>query len=74
MTTSAKKKFKRFEAFYLKGELLPTFIQSIRNNYENGFYGETGVVDSWFVYCEETHGKIEQLQLAEVTTVASSSV
>lgn len=73
MITSAKKKFKSFEAFYLKGELQNTFIQSIRNCYENGFNGETGVVDSWFAYCEVKHGKIEQPQLKEIVSTSVSS-
>lgn len=64
MTTSAKKKFKRFESFYEKGELQPNFIEEVRK-YEQGLYGEEGVVKSWFDYCEDKHGKIEQPQLVK---------
>lgn len=64
MKTSAKNKLKRFEAFYLKGELQPHFIQSIKTRYEdNVLFGEAGVVKSWFDHCEVKHGNIPQPHL-----------
>jgi len=75
MITSAKEKFKRFETFYIEGELQPIFIQSIRNNFEAGFNGEVGVVDSWFKHCEDKYGKVEQPALAEASKpVASGAI
>lgn len=60
MTTNAKRKFKRFEIFYKQGQLQPSFIQNVKATFEDNFHGEIGVVASWFEYCEETHGKIDQ--------------
>jgi len=59
MTSSAKRKFKRFENFYLKGELQAHFIKRLKHNYQE----ELDVFQSWFDYCEEKHGKIAQPQL-----------
>lgn len=63
MNTNAKRQFKRFESFYQKGQLQRQFIDRLKENYENSFSGELGVVKSWFDYCEEKYGKIEQLQI-----------
>lgn len=57
MTTSAKREFKRFEGFYKAGVLQDQYIKRLKETYEKE---ETGVVQSWFDYCVQEHGKIEQ--------------
>lgn len=57
MTTSAKREFKRFEGFYLKGTLEGQYLKRLKERYERD---EVGVVQSWFDYCEEKHGKVDQ--------------
>lgn len=57
---SHKRQFKRFAGFYQKGQLQPHFIERLKNNYESGFRGSIGVVQSWFDYCKEIYGEIEQ--------------
>jgi len=61
MTSSAKRQFKRFEGFYRKGTLEDRFVKKLKEKFENGWTQETGVIQSWFDYCEEKHGKIEQV-------------
>lgn len=63
--TRHKKQFRRFESFYKSGELQPHFIEQLKKEYEDGFKGEEGVVQSWFDYCEEKHGKIKQPELEQ---------
>lgn len=60
MKTNAKKQFKRFESFYKKGELQLQFIKRLKDTYEISSNGELGVVQSYFDYCEEKYGRIEQ--------------
>lgn len=72
MTTGAKRKFKSFEVYYQKGTLQPHFIENIRK-YEKGLRAEDGVVQSWFDYCEEKYGKIEQPQLIAFEILEKSS-
>lgn len=60
MTTSAKRQFKRFQGFYQNGQLQPHFIQALKEKFERE---ESGVIKTWFDYCEEQYGKVEQPSL-----------
>lgn len=57
MKTNAKKEFKRFESFYVNKQLEKSYVERLKKRYETE---ELGVVKSWFNYCVEKHGKIEQ--------------
>lgn len=72
MTTRAKRQFKRFENFYKKGELQRPFIDRLKTTFEGGLKGESGVVKSYFDYCEEKYGKIEQPQIGAYDILVSS--
>lgn len=72
MTAGAKREFRRFQGFYLKGQLQDQYIKRLKNRFESGLNGENGVVQSWFDYCEEQHGKIEQT-LGEAFDVLAKS-
>ena len=63
MKSSAKRKFRRFENFYKKGQLQPYFIKRLKSNYEDGFNSEFGIVESWFDYCKDKYGDVVQPQL-----------
>lgn len=57
MTTSAKREFKRFEGFYRAGALQDQYIKRLKETYEKE---EKDVIKSWFDYCIQEHGKIDQ--------------
>lgn len=63
MITSAKKQFKRFESFYKNGQLQPHFLVNLMERFENSWNQESDVVKSWFDYCKEKYGEVNQPQL-----------
>lgn len=61
-----KRRFKRFEGFYAKGELRKRLLEDIAK--KDG----PEVLRNWFEYCRETHGEVYQPSLdqnVEVNTV-----
>lgn len=63
MTSNAKRQFRRFESFYKKGELQRQFLDRLKSTFEEGLNAEQGVVKSYFNYCEDKYGKIDQPQV-----------
>lgn len=57
-----KLEFRRFTGFYKKGQLLSHYIERLKVKYDKNY---EKVIDSWFNYCEEKFGKVEQPSLIE---------
>jgi len=64
MTSGSKRRLKQFENYYKKGELQQQFVDRMKHNYEV-VKEESGVLNSWFEYCEDKYGKIEQPNLTK---------
>ncbi len=64
-----KLEFRRFAAFYKKGQLLLRYIERLEVRYDKNY---DKVIDTWFDYCEEKFGKITQPSL-EVKDESNSS-